>query len=229
MTEFSAPPRLHVLHVPGADPQRDEIVARLVEQGDACLHLDPGRRGIMSTWLEAVACAATESNPWAVIVQDDADPLRGWQQHLERACTNSPQPVLGLTYFGQYGSKAAAKGAPFAEGRNLIWGGAVAYHHTFLQGLAEWAPRVVEQTDYPHDDRLVAAYAMKRGHRTALVSRAIFDQPVAQSLVGHNTRIRTPALTILNEGPVWSSRPRSVNVSAGVDKRIPELAQMEAL
>jgi hypothetical protein len=203
------------MHVPGADPARDAIVAKLREQADACVHEDPERRGVMATWTSALECARdTDTGGWSVIVQDDADPLRGWQQHLERACLNSPQPVLGLTHFGAYGRQALAKGAPYGEGLALIWGGAVAYRASLLPGLCAFARGLYESgEERRNDDRVAAAYALKTGHQTAMVARAIFGQPVQKSLIGHNTKVRSPATTIENcEGPPYRTIPRSARI-----------------
>lgn len=166
----------------------------------------------MPTWLGALECARSSDAglSWSVIVQDDADPLPGWQQHLERACLNSPQPALGLTHFGGYGERALAKGAPYAEGPYLIWGGATAFRRVFCDGLFEWASRVYAETGYPHDDVLACAYAKKRGALTAMTARAIFGQPVKASLLGHNTPIREPNTTIANHpGVPYKSIPRA--------------------
>jgi hypothetical protein len=204
------------MHVPRADHHRDAIVARLTEQADACVHLDPGRRGLMPTWLEALGCAvATDDGcPWSVVLSDDAFPLRGWQQHLERACSASPVPVLGLTHFGAYGEAALAKGAAYAVGSYLLWGGAIAFSRTFADGLLPWASKVYEDTGYPHDDVLACAYAMKMGWRTGITARAIFGQPVAKSLLNHNTPIRSPSSTIsTTPGPSYRSLPQFVKVS----------------
>lgn len=219
MSEFPAPPRVHVLHVPGVDSLRDEIVAKLSDQSDTCVHLDPSREGCMATWLKAVDCAWERDADldWSVILSDDADPLRGWQQHLERACTYSPNPVLGLTHFGGYGTRALRRGVPYGVGPYLIWGGAIAYHRTVIAGLADWAPGVVAATGYKHDDCLTAGYLKKRGWETAMVARAIFGQPVKQSLLGHNTVIRSPETTIENtQGPAYSSKPRAIRVHRGI-------------
>lgn len=213
--EFPAPPRLHVLHVPGADPRRDATVGELRRQATVCVHEDPARRGVMVTWLEALACAEASDQdiPWSVIVQDDVEPLPGWQQHLERACTYSPQPVLGLTHLGSYGRRALDRQAPYAVGKGLLWGAGIAYHRRFMAGLARWAPWAVEQTGYPHDDRLIAAYARVSGVETAMVARALFDLPRWPSLLGHPAQYQ-PNTTIINcSGPPYHARPRSARVS----------------
>ena len=210
---------VHVMHVPGADPRRDEIVEQLAATATVCVHADPERKGCMSTWLSAVDCATRDETRWSVIVQDDAVPLPGWRDHLEEACFYSPSPVLGLTYFGSYGERPLAKSVPYATGQALLWGGGIAYRRDFLGGLAHWAPRIVEATGYVHDDRLACAYAARIGVKTALVARAILDQPKLDSLLGHNTLVRSPAYTIANTwGPRYAVVPRSVNVSYSLPK-----------
>lgn len=232
--EFPAPPRVHVLHVPGADPDRDAIVAKLQREADACLHLDPERKGLMPNWLGALDCAYRhdvqhEGYSWSLILSDDADPLPGWQQHVERACTNSPAPLLGLTHFGAYGQHALARDRAYGVGPYLLWGGAIAIKAIAVGGLLSFATRVYETTGYPHDDVLTCAYAMQQGWQTAMTARAIFDQPVKASLLNHNTPIRRPATTILNSsGPDYRLRPNTLRVSRGISPR-DELSRLAAL
>lgn len=226
--EFPAPPRVHIIWVPGIDPDRDAIVATLSSQATVCLHEDVNRtKGCMGNWLEALGCAAAndEDIPWSVILSDDAEPLSGWAQHLERACAYSPQPVLGLTHFGGYGAAALRKGAPYAVGQYLVWGGAIAYHRSIVKPLYEWAVPVVAKTGYKHDDCLIAAFGIRTGFLCALTARAIFDQPIKKSLLNHNTPIRRPDTTIANsEGPAYNAVPRSVKVHKQVWPDIKELA-----
>lgn len=221
--------KMHTLWVPGADPDRDATVARQQEQADICLHIDPERRGVMWNFLNAVQCAVENDGDlkWSVIIQDDAEPLPGWEDHLAQACWYSPEPVLGLTHFGQYGKKALAKGAPYALGRSLIWGGAVAYRRDFLLGLAEWGPRIYAQTGFVHDDYLVCAYAYRIGRKCALTSRAIFDQTIKKSLLGHGGPTRSPVATITNcSGPAYSVLPRGASIGDSMPPGTKELAAM---
>lgn len=222
--------KVHVLHVPGAHPERDEIVAQLREEADACVHEDPEREGCMATWLKCVACAdATDDDlRWTVILSDDALPLPGWRGHLTEAQWRSPRPVLGLTYFGQYGLKALNRGAPYAVGKNLTWGGAVTYRRDVLKGLARWAPKIVAATGYKHDDRLAATYAAKIGSECALVSRAIFGQPVKESLLGHGGLVREPAATIVSHpGPGYGAIPRYVRVASTFYPQMRDLLKID--
>jgi hypothetical protein len=160
----------------------------------------------MHAWSRAVACATRDTAPWSVIVQDDAEPLPGWADHLSRATASSPSPVLGLTHFGWYGEVPLRHLAPYGVGPYLLWGGAIAYRRDVVEPLARWCLTVYAATGYPHDDCLVAAWCLKEGIDTALCARAIFGQPIRASLLNHHTKYRSPATTIANtDGPDWSS------------------------
>ncbi len=214
-------PTLHILHVPGADEERDDIVANYLDMPypdvHVCVHMDPERKGIMHNWLEAAKCALQTTNEkWSIILQDDAVPMPGWHRALEEALWFSPAPVLGMSYFGSITDSAQKKNVPYLVGPHLIWGAAVAYRHDFLQGLVPWAEKVWEDTRYPHDDRLISAYANKIGVDTALTVRAIFDQPVVASTVGHGGGNRRPLHTLRStSGAPYSARPRSIRLRSG--------------
>ncbi len=81
---YSVIKRLHVIHVPGADLERDKIVAGLCEQIETCVHLDPDRNGCMWNWLTAISCAADKDKDqsWSVVLSDDALPVTGWRTAL---------------------------------------------------------------------------------------------------------------------------------------------------
>ncbi|QNJ56040.1 glycosyltransferase [Microbacterium phage Rasputia] len=216
--------KIHILHVPGADAHRDEVVATYAANPDidVCVHADPERRGIMVNWLEAAQCALDDAHApkWSIIIQDDAVGGPGWVRDVEEACWFSPAPVLGMSYFGKITESAFKRGYPYMVGPHLIWGAAVAYRRDFLEGLVPWAREVFERTEYQHDDRLISAYANKIGVDTALTVRAIFDQPVEKSTVGHaGGGERRPKITIWgNSGAPYGSRPRALRTKAGAAK-----------
>ena len=211
--------KLHILHVPGADEHRDDIVATYVDDPelDVCVHEDEERRGIMWNWLQAARCALTPPVPkWSLIIQDDAVGMPGWKRAVEEATWYSPAPVLGMSYFGQLTDSAFKRGVPYIVGPHLIWGAAVAYRKDFLEGLVPWAQWVYDKTGYPHDDRLISAYANKVGVDTALTVRAIFDQPVEKSTVGHGGGNRRTLHTLAStSGAPYSARPRAVRMRTG--------------
>ena len=222
--------KLHILHVPGADEHRDDIVASYIDDPDVqvCLHEDPERRGIMHNWLAAAQCALDhdltgKTRAWSIIIQDDAVGMPGWKRVIEEALWYAPAPVLGMSYFGQITDSAQKKNIPYLVGPHLIWGAAVAYRHDFLAGLVPFAKRVWEEYGYPHDDRLISAYANRIGVDTALTVRALFDQPVERSTVGHGGGNRRPLHTLRStSGAPFSARPRSQRLRSGAagDQRL---------
>jgi hypothetical protein len=211
-----APPRLHVMHVPSVDPERTRCVDYLAEQTDVCVHPDPQRKGAMWNWATAMECIALEAqaSDWHFVVQDDMRPYRGWMQHLERACTNSPAPMLGLCWIGDRWGDGARKGYPYMTGPNLIRGGAVAYHRACFPDLARFARAVSEHTTYPHDDMAACVWAQEvRGFEPALVSHTLFESLPTRSLVGH-ARQPTGTFTIEDPAPIdWARAPRSTRVT----------------
>lgn len=205
----TTPITIHILHVPGVDPDRDRIVRRIETAPgvQACVHPDPRRRGVMWNWTRALVCALNtdpSEQPWAYVVSDDAEPATpadhspSWVEELREASAHAPDtaPFLGLTHFGGFGRRALDAGAAYGVGDNLVWGGGIAYRREELAEFLRWATAVAQRLNYPHDDTLVTAYAMRTGQTTALAARAIFDQPVTTSLLGHNTPIRRPYATI---------------------------------
>jgi hypothetical protein len=229
---FAAPPRVHVLHVPGAIPERDEMVRLQATQADLCVHEDRDPPGYVTpNWLTALDCAARTDGTktsWSLIIQDDALPLPGWQQHAERACTNSPSPLLGLFHIGGWGAGLAARGAAYGIGSYLIWGCAAAYHSSTLRGLYDWASRIHDETGYRHDDVLACAYAMKMGWTTSFTTHSLFDHPLAGSLMGHNFPNRRPGLTIEGEHPQYASKTRSLPAHRSINPK-GELERLAAL
>lgn len=221
------------MHVPGADPARDEIVERLSTQAEVCLHADPDRIGVMPTWLGALSCAIDKDQdlPWTLVIQDDADPFEGWYEHLRYACHFSPEPVLCLTYMGGWGHRPYAKNVPYGVGEYLVWGTAVAYHRSIVEGLWEWCTKVWEETGYPHDDCLVACYALNQGFKTALTTRAIFDRAPIRSLIGHHLHegkpSNRPSHNIVDHpGPYYGVNPRSMLLDRPMDDKMRELAKL---
>lgn len=189
--------RVHVLHVPGVDDLRDAIVRRLRDTFDACVHEDPDRRGCMYNWLQTVRCAAmNDTEDWSLTLSDDAQPFFNTEDHLDMALANSPEDALGLTHFGGYGEGVLKKGAAYGVGAMVVWGGAIALRREIVKPLAQAAFKFHQATGYPHDDGMVSLFMAHHGMQTAMTARALFDQPVKQSLLGHNTPIRQPNATI---------------------------------
>lgn len=221
MTTFAA----HVIHVPHVSEIRDQITNRFVDAG-ACVHTEQHLRGIMAPWSEVLRHAVNDGTDWTLVLQDDADPLDHWQDHVEAALRHSPVPVLALTHFGSYGVKAARAGYAYAAGRNLIWGAAVAIRADVVAVLPAFIDRVFAiDPSYPHDDNLLGVWADQAGVKTGFTSRAIFDHADTPSLLGHHglRDNRRPHLTTRDPGPWWSTpgyASRSLTYYSPVTKRL---------
>jgi hypothetical protein len=204
-----APPKLHIIWVPGVDPARDAMVADMAQITDVCLHSDTDRQGVMWNWAQAVTCAASmrHESDWHFLVQDDQVPLRGWMQQLERAVTHSPTPLLGLQWIDKRVEKAAAAGVPYLKGKYVIRGGAVAYHHSLLTELAIFA-RQAAKTTYKHDDMAVCQWAVEwKGFLPSLVTHSIFASPKVKSLLGHAPYVTGDYTIESNPDVDWAAKP----------------------
>jgi len=213
--------RLHVITVPGANPERDSVVKTYTAAG-ACVHEDPERKGIVWNWRRAVECGAEDGTDWTVILSDDAEPLPGWDRHLPRALGFSPRPLLGVIHFGGYGRRAAEDGFAYAVGPGLLWGGAIAYRTAVLPDLAEYTRRFLEvDPEYPHDDEIGSLFAARYHGMPAMTSRALFDHLEVPSLAGHpphSSPNRRPGFTIRETGPAWNT-PGAARASAWLSDR----------
>jgi hypothetical protein len=202
--------RLHVLHVPGADPQRDLAVRRLAGEAELCVHPDPERHGVVWNWATALTCAATDRGAWSYVVQDDVVPLRNWEYHAAMATRWSPSPMLALAWIGKRFDIGVQRRVAYVKGPYVLCGPAVAYHHSILEELAVYADAVA-RTDYPHDDMAACFWANQvGGFFPAVTSRTLFATLPVRSLVGHS-RYTTGDYTIVNTPDLsWNTNPRFV-------------------
>lgn len=224
-------PRIHVLWVPGFLPERDEIVQSLIDQhpdsNGVCTHEDPNREGLLLNYANALRCALNDDHEWSLIVSDDAIPLPQWQIHLTAALSYAPSDIVGLTHFGSYGKTLAQKGYPYGTSENAMWGGAGAYRHTVLAPLLELVEFGLSiGWNHKGDDGCVIALNRLRGTQTAMCTRAIFDQPLLKSTLGHGGNRRFPQLTIKDSGPWWGANPRSKRMSMRINP--PDVEQLLA-
>lgn len=219
-------PTLHLVHAPGFSEERDRQAALLVEQHGAVLHADAERRGVLPTFLDALEAGAADRTGWAVVIQDDAQPLRDWRMHLSMALSCSPAPILGLTHFGSYGANLVRRGLPYGTGRNVIWGCAAAFHASEVPALLRMG-RWAESLGYWADDSLIAAHSLVTDRKWALTSRAIFDHLAFRSTLGHGARSRMyPQATIEDEGPHWYQLPAHGAVGTSVPDDAKDLAAL---
>lgn len=214
------PPRVHITHVPGVQPERDDLIARAESLWGmpVCVHTDPERRGILWNHLTVLACMhkdfiADSSLRWALCAQNDVIPFPGFHTHIELALYFSPAPFLSLNHFSTYGLKLAERGIPYGVSVNAVWGQAVAYRRDHFLSYVQMVKRVAAGNyGWRGDDGLPGVYNLLYGTRSAFTSRALVEHQDWDSLVGHVPgRWRHAACTIETHplGPGWGQVPRS--------------------
>jgi hypothetical protein len=189
-------------------PERADRASMVMKQGvqihkefdeTLCIHNDPAHRGPLATFLDCVRHGFEQmrfEDEWLVILQDDADPIEGWAEHLRAALNGSPQPVLGLSYYG-YSYRKPAAGVAYVQGEFVLQGGAWAINRSLLeQGFLEWATPLWEVDKYFNDDVVLAAFAWWKGYQSACVTHAIFRQELPTSLKRHPRTHPVPPETI---------------------------------
>lgn len=228
----------HVMHVPGADPVRDENVAMQRETFEGLrVHEDPDRNGILWNWLNALTEAEEQGQAWTVIMQDDAVPVRGHETHLVEVLRFTPTPIVSLSHFADWGERLIKKNVPFGVAEHALWGQAVAYHSSVIPGLVQVARRVQKIAEKERvyrnwDDRIPGIYNRLTGKRSAYTARALFTHAPIKSIVGNaGNRIRGPQRTILDPGPWWGTRPRYAEIKTqynGLMERLVTLVREES-
>jgi hypothetical protein len=152
---------------------------------------------------------------WVVVLQDDADPVEGWLDHLPPVLEQSPEPVLGLTYFGYQYSTPKKPETQYFRGQYVLQGGAFAVHRSLLDaGMTRWMEPLWEEDRFFDDDVVLAAFSRWVGSQTACVTHALFLQPVKSSL--RNRPLKRPlAQRTIADGSSSYSRDRVENVDLG--------------
>lgn len=216
----ATPPLLHVIHVPGVDPVRDQAVRVLAEETEVCVHADRSQRGVMWNWVTAMECIERRvghpsAEDWHYVVQDDMRPYLGWESHLEQATRHSPRAVLGLCWIGERWAEGVHANRPYMTGKYVLRGGAIAYHRSVFPPLAHFARGISTLTDFKHDDVAASLWCQRvAGFDPALTSRTIFESLLTRSLVGHG-RYATGCYSIENtpHQPDWATRPAALEVN----------------
>jgi hypothetical protein len=224
------------MHVPGLSADRDDLVAWYQQMFDeVCVHADPDQRGVLWNHLGIVRCMVSESldtsRGWSLVVQDDARPLDGWEDHLPEVCWNAPAPFVSLGHFSNFGQRLVERGIPFGLGANVVWGQAVLYRHDVVRSYARLVEDVAEM-DFERyrkwDDGLPSVHSLLHGTKSCFTARALFEHQDWDSTMGHvKGQWRHARATIGNTplGPRWGGVPRHGGGGPGVEKVQRELAE----
>lgn len=183
--------KLHVMHVPGRVPERDQAVRRLHGEVEVCLHTDKAMRGPAATHSDCLRCAAkNDTGPWSFVGQDDLRLLDGWETELEGALDNSPSPLLSLVNVGAEARKAAEIGAAYEVGPYVTRGAFVAYRQEVVKPVSRFLT-FAGYAGFEGDDVAVNIWAALNGITPARVTRSLGLHFGAKSLIGHRQDLET--------------------------------------
>lgn len=209
------------MHANPSRPDRARVVA--LQESDAALdgrsfHVfnDPEQRGPLHTMIQCLKFAwnSTFYTDWIVVLQDDAEPVPGWLNYLPQVLDKSPQPVLGLSYFGYRYSIPKSPDTGFLVGTYLLQGGAFAIHNSLLaRGLIDWLEPLIYQDGFIDDDVALAAFSRWCGRSTACVTYALFQQRLNTMMRGHPRTRPIAQRTIIDlKGESYPSPSESRNI-----------------
>src|SRR5690625_7175783 len=102
-------PTLHLMWLPGHNYFRDRNAAKWITgkyfSGKVCVHADRERKGNGWNHRQIVQCALQDGKAWSLVIQDDAIPCAGWEDHLKRVQETAVQPFVRLYFPGNYRSE----------------------------------------------------------------------------------------------------------------------------
>jgi hypothetical protein len=149
------------------------IVAHVDRFTDACaladrtgavtVMVDDGELGCEANHIRTWRALATAKTPWAVVLEDDALPVRDFQSQLDDVLANAPTPIVSL-YLGRSRPpiwqpwirgatiNADRQGACFIPGRRLLHCVGVAVHTGLINDMADTA----EALELPIDEAITA-------------------------------------------------------------------------
>jgi hypothetical protein len=199
-----------------AHVSREAQANELARQTQALLvSVDTGVMGCATNHRFVWQNLANEPSSWTIVLEDDAIPVSGFPEHVKRALTASPAPVVSL-YLGKSRppqfqhqiSDALAK----AEANDAHW---VAAHELFhAVGVAIRTHLVDDMLEnvkaYLPWDQAVGKWARKRQHPIAYTVPSLVNHQDGPTLVQHlDRRERLPGRTAWHFGNpplAWNSR-----------------------
>lgn len=205
--------RIHVMHVPGVNRDRDQAVRVLQSQVDVCLHEDAHLRGVVPNHADAVRCANREKtdDEWYFFGQDDLMLIEGWKNEIDGALRNSPSKALALVNAGAEGRDAGKNGSAYEVGPYVLRGAWLAYHRTIVEPLGRFLT-FAGYAGFDGDDTAANIWCWLNGITPARVVRSLGVHLGAKSTIGHTDtmvtrqRITSPELSHIRwdtQKPNW--------------------------
>ncbi len=164
----------------------------LAHSVDAVLLLDDGSVGADGNHLRAWADTATLDSDWAVVLEDDAQPVTGFNTQAEQALTAAPEPVVSF-YLGQtrphrWQQERITPAIPQADRADANWlitthvlhAVAIALHVDLREDWLDFA----HSNPLPIDERL-SAWCLVRDHKVAYTWPSLVDHADGPTLIQH--------------------------------------------
>lgn len=208
---------IRVLHVPGFDPYRDDLVTQYVNEWGAEVHEDTERIGCLPNLLRCLEAAQDDDSEWTIKLDDDAFPHPGARECLPKLLSLSPTPLLGL-WRTVYDKELLAASASYVVGLKRVGGVAYAIHRSIRQPLYEWVARAHEA--FPHLKRnaevFPSLWTLAQGYSVASVTRCPFGHDTGEvrvSTIGNHKTLdhpRAERITTAHPYPPITSRTITV-------------------
>lgn len=176
----------HIARLTMAEALADQVGADYMSIDDGTLGAEGNHRKVWSK-------LAGTSDPWTVVLEDDAQPVGDFRDQLTAALTAAPTPVVGLylghpTHWHQHplkrrileaGQRADNQDACYITTNELIHGVGIAIHtHLIPQMLAY-------QSDRPIDYH-IRNWCRTNGHTISLTWPSLVDHADGPTLIDHN-------------------------------------------
>lgn len=174
--------------------------ARIVEATDlahsigAVITVDDGTAGADANHLKAWQATSAMDEPWACVLEDDAQPVHGFIEQAEAALTAAPADVVSL-YLGRGKPRswqrvipaalanADAHQAHWITANRVLHAVAVAMRTELRDDWLAWAP----SSTLPIDQRL-SEWCRLRGHTIAYTTPSLCDHADGPTLINHSDR-----------------------------------------
>lgn len=193
----------------GFTRSRDRRVQMWAEDfPDAHVYDDHERRGVLWNHRRIIRDFVDSGEEHMLVVQDDAIPLEGWQDHLEQVIATATMYPVSLCHFQKRGKELWERGFSYGYSPSSLWGQAVIYSREFAQSYMETVEDIwtIDPIGFQKsDDGVVVVHNLVHGTNSSFTTRALFDHSEGPSTLGHLSKGRRPVATIENTPGPWTS------------------------
>lgn len=170
--------------------------------GAVCMSVDDGTLGCEENHRTVWQKLATSTTLWALVLEDDAQPVMDFPVHVEKALRAAPTPIVSL-YRGHHvnnpdfetrglkaSQRAEAAGAHWITSGNLLHAVAVAIHTSLIPDMLEHIEPLPR--GFPIDER-ISHWARQTKHRISYTWPSLVDHADTESVIlRHHRRDKLP-------------------------------------